>query len=270
MQLTPQLLWAPSTPNQQVLEIASGCDHVAARCAGGAVLTWGSGKQGQLGRIGSRVSDRRHACMMDVFTTPDEMHLPPSLRSKPQSIACGWYSTFVVLANGTVLACGLNNYGQLGFSSSNLAMAAKRVTALQSVHVVRVAPGAHHTLALAKDGTVRAFGRPTYGRLGLKLPDLNTDEPVPEAGVLTVPDLEGHVVGIAAGDAVSACFSNQMCGLFLCGSNTSGMLAKGDDESDEAEMLRVRRTKVFNEVTLQSVSLGGQHAAMLAVRRSPE
>lgn len=268
MQLLPKLVWAPVSPAQQVVEIESGCDHVAARTAGGQVLTWGSGKQGQLGRIGTRLSDRGHT-ELDIFTTPAPMHLPLSLRSKPQSISCGWYSTFVVLANGHVYATGLNNYGQLGMKSDNCAFAPKRCSELKAYSVKRIAAGNHHTLALTEEGTVLAFGRPTYGRLGLKDADLSSDAPHRTAGKLAIDELEGSVQGIAAGDAISGCFSEQMCGLFLCGSNNTGMLAKGNDDEDEAKMTKVKRTKVFNEVRITQLSFGGQHVAMLCVPTAP-
>lgn len=264
MQLLPHLVWSPSSHAQQVLELHSGSDHVAARCVSGQVLTWGSGKQGQLGRTGARMSDRSLA-VIEIFTTPAPMHLPLSLRSKSCSVACGWYSTYVVLENGSVYACGLNNYGQLGFSADRFVYAPKRVSVLSKWRIKTVAAGAHHTLALATNSAVLAFGRSTYGRLGLKLPDLNTDEAVSTASMLHIEGLEGSVQGLAAGDAVSGCFSDQMCGLFLCGSSTSGMLGKGDDEADEAEMTRVKRTKAFNEVKVTQLSFGGQHVAVLGV-----
>jgi alpha-tubulin suppressor-like RCC1 family protein len=100
--------------------------------------------------------------------------------------------------------------------------------------------------------------------------DTTSDAPVREAGAIHVEGLEGHVVGIAAGDATSGCFSDQMCGLFLCGSNNTGMLGKGDDDSDEAEMVRVKRTKGFNEVKVVQLSIGGQHVAMLTVPASSQ
>lgn len=260
--MKPSLVWTPPSPAAQVLQLDSGCDHVAARCVGGNILTWGSGKQGQLGRIGSRMSDRTHG-VLDVMTSPMAMHLPLSLRSKPCGIACGWYSTFVLLADGSVYACGLNNYGQLGISGGNMIFVPRPCTALKGKHVVQVASGAHHTLALCKDGHLLALGRPTYGRLGLQGVDIASDAPVRQAGPVHVDDLEGHIVGMAAGDATSGCFSDQMCGLFLCGSNNTGMLGKGDDDSDEVEMVRVKRTKTFNEIKVVQLSIGGQHVAML-------
>lgn len=264
MQLRPQLVWQPSGAAEQVLEIHSGCDHVAARCASGDVLTWGSGKQGQLGRVGVRMSDRGHT-MLETFTRPARMHLPFSLRSKPASIACGWYSTFAILRDGSVYACGLNNYGQLGVGTAMAVYAPKKVKALAGQRVRQIASGAHHTLALCDDGSLHAFGRPTYGRLGAAGVATNSDEPVREAQQLEVADLDGKVQGVAAGDSVSGCFSEQMCGLFLCGSNNTGMLAKGDDDDDETQMARVKRTKAFNEVKVTQLSFGGQHVVMLTV-----
>ena len=268
MQLLPQLVWLPREAQYQVLEISSGCDHVAARCAGGAVLTWGSGRTGQLGRTGSRMSDRAHT-ELDIFTRPAPMHMPLSLRSKPLAIACGWYNTFVLLEDGTVYACGLNNYAQLGFASGDpRVFAPKCAKQLRPWQIEQIAAGQHHTLALARDGSVLAFGRPTYGRLGIKHVDTESDALVRIPQILQIAELEGRVEGIAAGDAVSGCFSGQMCGLFLCGSNTSGMLAKGNDEDDEPEMARVKRTKTFNEVRVSQLSFGGQHVAMLAIHQT--
>lgn len=193
------------------------------------------------------------------------MHLPLSLRSKPSAISCGWYNTFVVLENGHVYTTGLNNYGQLGLKSGNCAYAPKRVSELKAHTIKRVAAGNHHTLAPADDGTVLAFGRPTYGRLGLKDAAIASDSAHRTAGKLAVAELDGSVQGIAAGDALSGCFSDQMCGLFLCGSNNTGMLAKGDNDEDETEMTKVKRTKAFNEVTIKQLTFGGQHVAVLAV-----
>jgi regulator of chromosome condensation len=265
MQLLPQLVWAPRLAAHQVVKLQSGVDHVAARCANGDVLTWGSGQAGQLGRIGCRMSDRAHTGL-EMVTHPAPMHLPLSLRSKPRSIACGWYSTFVILESGAVYACGLNNYSQLGFASGDTRVwAPKHAKQLRPWRVTQIASGQHHTLALADDGTVVSFGRPTYGRLGRSGVDTSSDVLVREPGKLQIADLEGQIVGIAAGDSVSGCFSKQMCGLFLCGSNTSGMLAKGDDDDDETEMTRVKRTKAFNEVQVTQLSFGGQHVAMLCI-----
>ena len=68
--------------------------------------------------------------------------------SLPQGvIAVGFYHTVGLRADGTVLACGDDSFGQCGVGS---------------LHDVKaVAAGAYHTVALHSDGTVSALGRNT-------------------------------------------------------------------------------------------------------------
>ena len=54
----------------------AGADHTAGVTAGGALLTWGSGQQGQLGRVGERMSDR---VKMETLLTP---HAVPVKRAR--------------------------------------------------------------------------------------------------------------------------------------------------------------------------------------------
>lgn len=67
IQLTPVCVHQPATPAQQVVRLASGADHTAGVTSSGELLTWGSGQQGQLGRVGERLSDR---VKMGTLLTP--------------------------------------------------------------------------------------------------------------------------------------------------------------------------------------------------------
>lgn len=58
IQLTPVCVYVPRNAASQMMRIASGADHVAAVTRDGRLLTWGNGQQGQLGRVGERMSDR--------------------------------------------------------------------------------------------------------------------------------------------------------------------------------------------------------------------
>jgi alpha-tubulin suppressor-like RCC1 family protein len=60
------------------LSCRAGADHTAGVTAGGTLLTWGNGQQGQLGRVGERLSDR---VKMETLLTP---HAVPFRR-----IRCG-------------------------------------------------------------------------------------------------------------------------------------------------------------------------------------
>lgn len=47
--------------------VLAGADHTAGVTAAGHLLTWGNGQQGQLGRVGERMSDR---VKMETLLTP--------------------------------------------------------------------------------------------------------------------------------------------------------------------------------------------------------
>lgn len=143
-------------------------------------------------------------------------------------------------------------------------MVPKHATDLQDINVVAVYAGEHHALVRTAAGELESFGRPAYGRLGRSDVDVDADTGVGPAKV-AVEGLEGPVAGAAAGSAVSGCFSAQMCGLWMCGFGVNSQLGQGDDDSDRTEMTRVKRTKVFNEVEITQLQIGGQHVVMLAV-----
>lgn len=117
MQVKPMQVWEPTAPGNQVMAIDSGTDHAIALCRNGNVLTFGNGAQGQLGRFGARRSARTHTTI-DTFLVPQTMHLPLGVRHSPVAVSAGWYTSYVVYDNGSVYACGLNNYKQLGCGSS--------------------------------------------------------------------------------------------------------------------------------------------------------
>lgn len=145
----------------------------------------------------------------------------------------------------------------------------KKAGALQDYNIAKICAGEHHALALTQDGKMIAWGRPTYGRLARDDAIVDSDTGVAPSEV-SVASLEGAPVGAAAGGAVSGCFSSEMCGLWLCGMGSTGMLAKGaDDDDDEKLMTKVKRTKVFNEVSIKHLEFGGQHVVMLTVPCKP-
>mmetsp|Transcript_34102 Transcript_34102/g.85402 ORF Transcript_34102/g.85402 Transcript_34102/m.85402 type:complete len:469 (-) Transcript_34102:211-1617(-) len=245
----------------RIAKITSGADHVAALSERGRLYTWGSGLQGQLGRLGPRAVDGKVREML----TPAQVRLPPKLGKAFADVDCGTYCTLAwTTGGGRLTVWGLNNYGQLGVEGSNVLWVLTEPPSLKGHAPVAWAKGGqHHTLvALAGGRGMLSMGRPTYGRLGRSGVDVTSDEPVPAPGA--VEGLEGiELGGGAAGLAVSGAFGTGANELYMWGFGTSSQLGKGDDDEDEVKPARVKQTKAWNAQRVLGLEIGGQHVLML-------
>lgn len=93
------------------------------------------------------------------------------MRAPSRLFPAGFYASFFVTSEDQVLACGLNNYGQLGVPRSEPVYAPMPVKPLCGKGVAGMGAGQHHTLALS-GGTVLSFGSTPYGRLGRAVPQV--------------------------------------------------------------------------------------------------
>eukprot|EP00887_Chlorella_sp_A99_P000575 scaffold17.g575.t1 len=254
-----------------------GADHVAAVTRGGGLLTWGNGQQGQLGRVGERLSDRvKLATLLQPGAVPFKRARGVSTRIA--DVNCGTYATFALTADGHVFAFGLNNYGQLALPSQARpwrrswgsqylrgrgapVFAPTLVKSLEGKGVAAVRSGQHHTLVLTRQGRLLSFGRPTYGRLGQRDADVAADaacpEPKPVDGLGDV-EVAGAAAGLAVSGAVSAAGA-----AWLWGFGTSNQLGKGDDDEDEVVPRKLAETKKFSGQKVLQLEFGGQHAGLL-------
>jgi alpha-tubulin suppressor-like RCC1 family protein len=152
------------TGASSVVDVEGGREHVLALTSGGTVLTWGWNRYGQVGNGSSTVAVRT----------------PRSVLTNAASIAAGHYSSFAVLTDGSIRAWGRNDTGQLGDGTTTNRRSPVRVSGLSGITIVQVAGGRNHTIALAGDGTVLAWGSNQYGQLGDgTTADHHTPEPVP-------------------------------------------------------------------------------------------
>ena len=94
----------------------TGTDHILALTSDGSVLSWGSGLVGQLGRVGSRMQHPEET-QLTPAAVPFKRKRGVKASSRIADIAAGPYTSFACTEDGHVFAWGLNNYGQLGFSS---------------------------------------------------------------------------------------------------------------------------------------------------------
>ena len=81
----------------------------------------------------------------------------------------GSYDTLALTEKNEVLACGLNNYNQLGISKGMVFHTLTKSKGLSDNKGkwAQIAFGQHHALCLDEEGKVYAVGRAEYGRLGL-------------------------------------------------------------------------------------------------------
>ncbi|XP_018619035.1 probable E3 ubiquitin-protein ligase HERC1 isoform X2 [Scleropages formosus] len=124
--------------------------HLGGKCD---VYLWGAGRHGQLAEAGRNI-------------------LVPTIAasfSQAQQVVCGQNCTFVIQANGTVLACGEGSYGRLGQGNSDDLHVLTVISALQGFVVTQLVTSCGsdgHSMALTESGEVFSWGDGDYGKLG--------------------------------------------------------------------------------------------------------
>lgn len=114
---------------------------------------WGSDRHGQLAELGYSIST---PAWVESF-------------SVAKKIVCGQNCTFVIQADGTVLACGEGSYGRLGQGNSEDLHTLNVISTLQGFVITDLATSVGsdgHSLALAESGEVFSWGDGDYGKLG--------------------------------------------------------------------------------------------------------
>ena len=174
---------------KSVTAIAAGSSHSLALCSDGTVAAWGLNGQGQLGNTTTANS-----------SVPVAVSTAGILSGKPvAAISAGSDHNLAQCVDGTVVAWGYNNRGQLGDNSltnRTAPVAVSTAGGLTGKMVTAVSAGGAHSLALCLDGSVAAWGYNNSGQLGNGNKN-NSSIPV---AVSTSGTLSGKsVVGVAAG-----------------------------------------------------------------------
>eukprot|EP01128_Nolandella_sp_AFSM9_P008683 TRINITY_DN5371_c0_g1_i1.p1 TRINITY_DN5371_c0_g1~~TRINITY_DN5371_c0_g1_i1.p1 ORF type:complete len:1070 (-),score=118.80 TRINITY_DN5371_c0_g1_i1:77-3217(-) len=189
-----------------VRSISCGSAHVPLPPPGGEVYTWGKNEHSQLGR------QRRHGL-------PSKVEALASLVLK--QVSCGQDHTTVLSSSGEVYTFGRNNFAQLGLVREEAVRSKPyHVRALADKHIVRVACGGNHTLALGDNGVVWSWGCGLHGQLGRR-EKVVSHSPLPLLlGALPV-------MAIACGYNFSALLTISGS-VYTFGTNTHGELGHND------------------------------------------
>ncbi len=134
-----------------VVAISAGREHSTALLANGTVMAWGCNEEGQLG----------------IKTKGPKSTTPVAVKglSGVTAIASGGDFNLARLGNGTVMAWGAGEEGQLGDGKRGKSITAIAVKGLSGA--VAVAAGREHALALLANGTVMSWGSNLARQLGM-------------------------------------------------------------------------------------------------------
>ncbi|KAA0157915.1 hypothetical protein FNF31_05643 [Cafeteria roenbergensis] len=183
--------------------LAAGDKHSVALMSGGTVRTFGSGEFGQLG----------YGSTDNVGDTDDDWastRPPVQLDGIVVDIAAGTGHTLVLLDDGRVRAFGKGDDGRLGYGSTDNVGDTDDdwVSSTDPVPLggaaAAVAAGDAHSLVLLTDGSVLAFGKGQYGRLGYGSTAKVGDD------MSRLPSAKGPVP-LGAGAAIRHCIALTVC-----------------------------------------------------------
>ncbi|KFE69022.1 RCC1-like domain-containing protein [Hyalangium minutum] len=171
----------------------------------GDVWVWGNG----LGR--------------DLGTWPEiqlgtglPVRMPRMTEAVSASSASGGGHSLILLEDGTVMAWGINNVGQLGDGTTLTGFERVKVKGL--TEVVAIVAGDTHSLAARRDGSVWAWGSNSYGQLG----DGTTTR---RLLATPIPGLS-QIVAVAAGSSHSLALRADGT-VWAWGTNSYGQLGDG-------------------------------------------
>ena len=210
--------------NKKIIQTVNGNGYSLALSADSTIYTWGRNEYGQLGN-GVTATNSPVPVAVKTAGTPMEGKTITQLSAKV------WYA-LALASDGTVYSWGFNSWGQLGNGTSGAANNASAPVAVKTVGtpmegktIVQVAAGATHSLALATDGTIYAWGKNEYGQLGN---DSTTNSPVPVAVKTAGTPMDGKtIIQIHAGYEHSLALASDGT-VYVWGRNNSGQLGKND------------------------------------------
>jgi alpha-tubulin suppressor-like RCC1 family protein len=170
-----------------VTQVSGGGVHNLALLGDGTVKAWGGNGSGELGN-GSHTGPEtcgRYPFQEACSTSP----VPVSGLAEVVAVSAGATHSLALLSDGTVMAWGENEYGELGdgthtgpepCGATPCSTTPVAVSGLSGV--IAISAGYHHSLALLASGAVMSWGDGESGQLGNGA-NANSDVPVAVSGL---------------------------------------------------------------------------------------
>ncbi|OAI56762.1 hypothetical protein AYO49_00605, partial [Verrucomicrobiaceae bacterium SCGC AG-212-N21] len=234
-----------------ITAMSAGFDYSMALCSDGTVAGWGFNNDGRLGD--NSVTER---------LVPTAVYSAGVLSGKTViAISGGFDHSLALCSDGTVVAWGSNDNGELGNAGDAASIVPVRVvtsTALAGKTVVAVSAGLNHSLALCSDGTVASWGSNIFGGLGTSSPDF-----------ISVP-IAVDTSGVLAGKTVVAISAGVTHNLALCsdgavvawGTNSNGQLGNNSSTNSRVPVL-VDMSGILADKAVVAVATGRHHSLAL-------
>jgi alpha-tubulin suppressor-like RCC1 family protein len=186
-------------------QVAAGSEHSLVLDVSGAVTSFGSGYDGQLG-------------FTATTSGPQVVHgLPVAI-----GIVAGGIRSGAIRATARLDGWGSNQYGNLGMAPDNgphpLPQRIQQRPGTDFVGLRSVSAGCDTTIALRADGTAYTFGYNDVGQIGTSVLNPIVSTPTP---ITTLPSLRAVAMGCVSGYAIAGNGS-----VYSWGNNTHGQLGR--------------------------------------------
>ncbi|AYV82990.1 MAG: chromosome condensation regulator [Hyperionvirus sp.] len=193
---------------KDLADIACGCDHTIIQLIDGTLMSYGLNHDGQLGHCDNI---RRN-----------KFKIIKQIPKNIVEISCGGYHTIIRLTDGTLMSCGLNSDGQLGYGDDENRNKFEIIKDIPK-NILEISCGNFHTMIRLTDGTLMSSGLNREGQLGhgdnqnRNKFEIIKETPKNIAEISCGPD--HTIIRLTDGTLMS------------CGMNASGQLGHGDNEN---------------------------------------
>lgn len=217
-----QLGLGPNVPSRDVptpiqgiclSQISAGSRHALGKDKSGSVWAWGSNSSGQLGSQSGICFGGQSGRI--CATSPVKL---PGVENAIK-VSAGFDHSIVLLADGSLVAAGSNQHGQLG--ASTVESAGSFTPVRSDARFVDAAAGARFSIALDETGAVWTWGKNDYGQLGQGISSASNARPALVGGL-------PRIRSIAAGSDSDSAFAIAVDGtVWAWGRNEAGTLGDG-------------------------------------------
>ncbi|XP_008552683.1 probable E3 ubiquitin-protein ligase HERC4 isoform X2 [Microplitis demolitor] len=222
-----------------------GASHTLAINEWGQLFSWGCNSDGQLG-LSSYVPIQETPRMVKSLAT-----------STVIQVSCGYKHAIALTNNGQLYSWGLNDEGQLGLGPEvKIEHKPQLIKSLGAVPIAYIACGGYHTIVVSKSGAIYAWGRNTFGQLGVN----GIQSVYLPCQLRTLRN--SKVRHVSCGEDFSA-FLTMDGGVFTCGAGMYGQLGHG---SVSNEILPRQIMELMGSIVTQ-ISCGKRHMLALIPSR---